>query len=53
MMFGCLYVDCHVKIFPKVAYGWTVRYNVEDENIIKCADEAHGDMIVWFTKQAK
>ncbi|EEF45407.1 endo-1,3;1,4-beta-D-glucanase [Ricinus communis] len=46
-------VGSRCKIFPKVAHGWTVRYNVEDENAAKCADEAHGDMIEWFTKHVK
>ncbi|OAY55866.1 endo-1,3;1,4-beta-D-glucanase [Manihot esculenta] len=43
-------VDYHVKIFPKVAHGWTVRYNVEDETAVECADEAHGNLLDWFTK---
>ncbi|KAF2311066.1 hypothetical protein GH714_019337 [Hevea brasiliensis] len=43
-------VDRHVKIFPKVAHGWTVRYNVEDETAVKPAEEAHGNLLEWFTK---
>ncbi|KAA0049404.1 endo-1,3 [Cucumis melo var. makuwa] len=43
-------VDGFVKIFPKVSHGWTVRYNVEDAEAIKCADEAHEDLLAWFTK---
>ncbi|XP_050216507.1 endo-1,3;1,4-beta-D-glucanase-like [Mercurialis annua] len=46
-------IEHHVKIFPKVVHGWTVRYNVEDENAVKCANEAHADMIEWFTKHVK
>ncbi|WCJ23660.1 alpha/beta-Hydrolases superfamily protein [Euphorbia peplus] len=46
-------VNCHVKIFPKVSHGWTVRYNVEDENACKCAEEAHENMLEWFTKHVK
>ncbi|XP_023539325.1 endo-1,3;1,4-beta-D-glucanase isoform X2 [Cucurbita pepo subsp. pepo] len=46
-------VDGFVKIFPKVSHGWTVRYNVEDEEAVKCADEAHGDLLAWFTKYLK
>lgn len=42
-----------MKIFPKVAHGWTVRYNVEDEGAVKCAEEAHGDMLGWFAKHVK
>ncbi|GAA0142117.1 hydrolase [Lithospermum erythrorhizon] len=43
-------VDGYVKIFPGVAHGWTVRYNMEDENAVKAAEEAHKDMLDWFTK---
>ncbi|XP_022973692.1 endo-1,3;1,4-beta-D-glucanase [Cucurbita maxima] len=46
-------VDGFVKIFPKVSHGWTVRYNVEDEEAVKCADEAHRDLLAWFTKYLK
>ncbi|PIA44779.1 hypothetical protein AQUCO_01700401v1 [Aquilegia coerulea] len=46
-------VDSHVKIFPGVAHGWTVRYNEEDEAAVKSAEEAHQDMIGWFTKHVK
>ncbi|CAK7355134.1 unnamed protein product [Dovyalis caffra] len=42
--------DSHVKIFPGVGHGWTVRYNVEDEPAVKIAEEAHRDMLHWFTK---
>ena len=46
-------VDCFVKIFPKVSHGWTTRFSVEDETAVKCAGEAHQDMIRWFTKFVK
>ncbi|XP_065863448.1 endo-1,3;1,4-beta-D-glucanase-like [Euphorbia lathyris] len=46
-------VNCYVKIFPKVSHGWTVRYDVEDENAVKCAEEAHGNMLEWFTNHVK
>ncbi|KAF8387990.1 hypothetical protein HHK36_026656 [Tetracentron sinense] len=46
-------VDCHVKIFPGVAHGWTMRYKDEDEAAVKCAKEAHQDMLDWFTKYIK
>ncbi|XP_020410462.1 endo-1,3;1,4-beta-D-glucanase-like [Prunus persica] len=39
-----------VKIFPGVAHGWTARYNAEDESAVKSAEEAHLDMLNWFTK---
>ncbi|KAK9929853.1 hypothetical protein M0R45_026929 [Rubus argutus] len=41
-------VDSYVKIFPKVAHGWSVRYNVDDEAAVKRADEAHNDMLEWM-----
>ncbi|XWS09047.1 hypothetical protein CRYUN_Cryun40dG0052100 [Craigia yunnanensis] len=43
-------VDCNVKIFPKCAHGWTVRYNVDDPIAVSCADEAHQNMLEWFAK---
>jgi dienelactone hydrolase len=42
-----------VKIFPKVAHGWTVRYDVEDEAAVKSAEEAHGNLLEWFAKYVK
>ncbi|XP_021290795.1 endo-1,3;1,4-beta-D-glucanase-like [Herrania umbratica] len=45
--------DSFVKIFPGVAHGWTVRYNVEDESAVKSAKEAHDDMLNWFIKYVK
>ncbi|KAI5666707.1 hypothetical protein M9H77_16560 [Catharanthus roseus] len=46
-------VDFFVKIFPGVSHGWTVRYQIEDENAVKSAEEAHQDMLNWFTKFIK
>ncbi|KAI8552962.1 hypothetical protein RHMOL_Rhmol06G0308800 [Rhododendron molle] len=46
-------VDSFVKIFPGVEHGWTVRYKDEDEVAVKCADEAHEDMLNWFVKYVK
>ncbi|XP_030465813.1 endo-1,3;1,4-beta-D-glucanase-like isoform X2 [Syzygium oleosum] len=46
-------VDARVKIFPKVSHGWTVRYDVADEEAVKCAEEAHSDMLEWFAKFVK
>lgn len=46
-------VDCFVKIYPGVSHGWTVRYNVEDEKAVQSAEEAHQDMLDWFTKHVK
>ncbi|KAJ8573760.1 hypothetical protein K7X08_010271 [Anisodus acutangulus] len=36
-----------------VEHRWTVRYNVEDESATKVAEEAHSDMLNWFTKFIK
>ncbi|KAM1195367.1 hypothetical protein ACFX13_022381 [Malus domestica] len=46
-------VKSHVKIFPKVSHGWTVRYNVEDEAACKSAEEAHQDLLKWFLNHVK
>ncbi|XP_057485482.1 endo-1,3;1,4-beta-D-glucanase-like [Actinidia eriantha] len=46
-------VDGFVKIFPGVSHGWTVRYKDEDEVVVKCAEEAHKDMLEWFLKHLK
>lgn len=48
-----LQVDCFVKIFPGVVHGWSVRYKAEDVAAVKCAEEAHQDMLGWFTKYLK
>ncbi|GAU12020.1 hypothetical protein TSUD_196440 [Trifolium subterraneum] len=42
-----------VKIFPKVSHGWTVRYNPEDAEAVKAADEAHQDLLDSFAKHLK
>ncbi|KAL5995853.1 hypothetical protein ACLOJK_025925 [Asimina triloba] len=44
-------VNYFVKIFPGVSHGWTVRYS--DETAAKKAEEAHQDMLGWFTKYCK
>jgi dienelactone hydrolase len=46
-------VDGFVKIFPKVAHGWTVRYSVEDAAAVKSAEEAHMNLLEWFAKFVK
>ncbi|XP_042516343.1 endo-1,3;1,4-beta-D-glucanase-like isoform X2 [Macadamia integrifolia] len=43
-------VDAYVKIFPGVAHGWTVRYDIEHEEAVKSAEEAHQNMLDWFAK---
>ncbi|TXG71932.1 hypothetical protein EZV62_000511 [Acer yangbiense] len=45
--------DSFVKIYPRVAHGWTVKYNDEDEFAVKSAEEAHEDMLNWFIKYVK
>ncbi|CAH2056887.1 unnamed protein product [Thlaspi arvense] len=42
--------DSYVKIFPGVSHGWSVRYNLDDEQAVKSAEEAHADMLNWFTR---
>ncbi|CAN4113487.1 unnamed protein product [Withania somnifera] len=46
-------IESFVKIFPGVEHGWTVRYNVDNEVVVKAAEEAHSDMLNWFTKFIK
>ncbi|KAM5550790.1 endo-1,3,1,4-beta-D-glucanase [Rosa sericea] len=46
-------VDNFVKIFPGVSHGWTVRYNDDNVTAVKSANEAHQDMLDWFTKYVK
>ncbi|KAH0738660.1 hypothetical protein KY290_037365 [Solanum tuberosum] len=46
-------VDRFVKIYAGVSHGWTVRYNVEDKKAVQSAEEAHQDMLDWFTKHVK
>ncbi|XP_073122146.1 endo-1,3;1,4-beta-D-glucanase-like [Henckelia pumila] len=46
-------INSFVKIFPGVAHGWSVRYKEEDEHSVKSAEEAHSDMLDWFTKHLK
>ncbi|KAF7813746.1 endo-1,3-1,4-beta-D-glucanase [Senna tora] len=41
-------VDSFVKLFPGAAHGWTVRYNEDDPEAVKAAEEAHQDMLNWF-----
>ncbi|KAI3965563.1 hypothetical protein MKX01_010520 [Papaver californicum] len=43
-------VDSFVKIFNGVRHGWTVRYNIKNEEAVKRAEEAHNDMLEWFFK---
>ncbi|KAL6208549.1 hypothetical protein ACLB2K_019498 [Fragaria x ananassa] len=43
-------VSGNVKIFPGVPHGWAVRYKDEDETAVKLVNEAHQDMLDWFTK---
>ncbi|CAL9170634.1 unnamed protein product [Musa hybrid cultivar] len=42
-----------VKIFPGVAHGWTVKHKADDAAAVKRAQEAHQDMLNWFTQHVK
>ncbi|XP_024025898.1 endo-1,3;1,4-beta-D-glucanase isoform X1 [Morus notabilis] len=46
-------INTFVKIYPGVAHGWTVRYDVKDEAASKRAEEAHKDLLEFFTKHVK
>ncbi|XP_025982261.1 endo-1,3;1,4-beta-D-glucanase [Glycine max] len=46
-------VRSFVKIFPKVSHGWAVRYNTEDAEAVKVAEEAHQDLLDWLAKHHK
>ncbi|KAG5039026.1 hypothetical protein JHK86_019866 [Glycine max] len=46
-------VASFVKIFPKVSHGWAVRYNTEDAETVKVAEEAHQDLLDWLAKHHK
>ncbi|PON81446.1 Dienelactone hydrolase [Trema orientale] len=46
-------VDSYVEIFPNVAHGWTLRYNLDDEAAVNSANEAHKKMLEWFFKYLK
>ncbi|KAL8171355.1 hypothetical protein V2J09_023159 [Rumex salicifolius] len=46
-------IDSYVKIYPGVSHGFAVRYNLEDDSAVKSAEEAHSDMMSWFTKYIK
>ncbi|KAL0718881.1 hypothetical protein Bca4012_068204 [Brassica carinata] len=41
-------VSSYVKIFPNVSHGWTTRYDVNDPEAVKAAEEAHKEMLDWF-----
>ncbi|KAL1543197.1 carboxymethylenebutenolidase [Salvia divinorum] len=46
-------VDSFMKVFAGCSHGWSVRYNDEDEEAVKSAEEAHKDMLDWFVKYLK
>ncbi|CAN6871896.1 unnamed protein product [Brassica oleracea var. botrytis] len=46
-------VNSYVKIYPKVAHGWTVRYKTDDPDAVKAAEEAHKEMLDWFVTYVK
>ncbi|KAI3905398.1 hypothetical protein MKW92_027805 [Papaver armeniacum] len=46
-------VPSFVKIFNGVEHGWTVRYDIENKEAVKHAEEAHTDMLEWLSKYVK
>ncbi|KAI3965478.1 hypothetical protein MKW92_036685 [Papaver armeniacum] len=46
-------VPSFVKIFNGVEHGWTVRYDIENKEAVKHAEEAHTDMLGWLSKYVK
>ncbi|KAL5541696.1 hypothetical protein UlMin_009406, partial [Ulmus minor] len=46
-------IDSFVKVFPNVKHGWTLKYNDTDAVAVKAANEAHRDLVKWFSKQLK
>ncbi|KAI3785058.1 hypothetical protein L1987_44169 [Smallanthus sonchifolius] len=49
----CERIDNFVKIYHGAVHGWMVRYKDDDEHVVKCAMEAHTDLLNWFTKYLK
>ncbi|XP_039157171.1 endo-1,3;1,4-beta-D-glucanase-like [Eucalyptus grandis] len=45
--------ESYVKIFPGVSHGWSVRYDDDNEFVVKSAEEAHEDALNWFLKHVK
>ncbi|CAF2153237.1 endo-1,3;1,4-beta-D-glucanase [Brassica napus] len=46
-------VSSYVKIFPNVSHGWTTRYDINDPEAVKAAEEAHKEMLDWFVTYVK
>ncbi|KAJ4769253.1 hypothetical protein LUZ62_053510 [Rhynchospora pubera] len=46
-------VDSHVKIFPGVVHGWSLRYDVKDKTAAEKAEEAHKDMLNWWYQRQR
>ncbi|CAN7111646.1 unnamed protein product [Brassica rapa subsp. narinosa] len=46
-------VSSYVKIFPNVSHGWTTRYDINDPEAVKAAEEAHKEMLDWFGTYVK
>lgn len=43
-------IESMAKVYPGTKHGWTLMYNVEDEDAVKKAEEAHSDMLNWLNK---
>lgn len=41
-------MSSYVKIFLNVSHGWTTRYDLNDLEAVKAAEEAHKEMLDWF-----
>ena len=46
-------MSSYVKIFPNVSHGWTTRYDINDPEAVKAAEEAHKEMLDWFVTYVK
>jgi len=52
-LFLCWQVSSFVKIYGEVEHGWAVRYDTEDAEAVKAAEEAHKDLLDWLAKHLK
>ncbi|KAF8053706.1 hypothetical protein N665_1381s0005 [Sinapis alba] len=46
-------VSSYVKIFPNVSHGWSTRYDINEPEAVKAAEEAHKQMLDWFVTYVK
>ncbi|KAI5071479.1 hypothetical protein GOP47_0013730 [Adiantum capillus-veneris] len=43
-------IKSFVQIYPGVAHGWTIRYDLDNPEEVAAAEEAQTKMIVWLDK---